>query len=205
MFSVECRQVRILAFYATEVVNTKGKLLSPSKQLSRGASNMNMAGLKGTSLALLFVILLSCASAKIIANFVMPHGGIALDPGHFNTTNSTAMIEAWEIHNACVKVGQQIHLLKPDLIFLSTPHGVADLTNFIFYLNPVGKGSAETDNCQCPPCCYNVSVKVDTQLSSDIVKKMGVEKNVSGLAAFGPPGQSPEPFPLRSVRSSYTV
>ncbi|KAL8611900.1 hypothetical protein ACOMHN_033645 [Nucella lapillus] len=67
----------------------------------------------------------------------MPHGGIALDPSHFNTTNSTAKKEGWEIHNACIK------------------------------------------------------------LSSEIVKILGTEKNVSELAAFGPPEQSSEPFPLR--------
>ena len=26
--------------------------------------------------------------------------------------------------------------LKPDLVLLSTPHGVADLSQFMFYLNP---------------------------------------------------------------------
>ncbi len=31
-------------------------------------------------------------------------GGIALDPSHFKTTNKTSLAQAWEIHNACVKV-----------------------------------------------------------------------------------------------------
>lgn len=165
--------------------------------MSHAASNFKMANSNTSVITLMLAIQFSCVSAKIIANFVMPHGGIALDPRHFNTTNPTAKKEGWEIHQACVKVGQQIQKLKPDLIFLSTPHGVADLRNFIFYLNPLGKGSAETDNCQCPPCCYNVSVRFDTRLSSDLVKSLGVDQNVSGLAAYGPPEQSSEPFPLR--------
>lgn len=156
-----------------------------------------MANSKTPLITLLFAIQCSCVLAKIIANFVMPHGSIALDPRHFNTTNSTAKKEAWELHDACVKVGQQIEQLRPDLIFLSTPHGVADLRNFVFYLNPLGKGYAEMDNCKCPPCCYDVSVRFDTQLSSDMVRSLGVNQNVSGLAAYGPPGESSEPFPLR--------
>ncbi|KAK7496001.1 hypothetical protein BaRGS_00012702 [Batillaria attramentaria] len=135
--------------------------------------------------------------AKIMGNFVMPHGGIALDPNHFNTTNATAKAEAWEINRACVEVGKEIQLLQPDLVFLSTPHGIADLRNFLFYLNPFGQGYADTDNCQCPPCCYKVSAKFDAALSKRLVNTFGIQKNVSGLSAYGPPGQSSEPFPLR--------
>ena len=31
-------------------------------------------------------------------------GGIALDPSHFNTTNTTAKAEAWALHKACQEV-----------------------------------------------------------------------------------------------------
>lgn len=157
-----------------------------------------MASSKVSTLCAVFLVFnLTRVSAKIVASFIMPHGGIALDPRHFNTTNSTAKKEAWEIHNACVKVGQQMQQLKPDLVFLSTPHGVADLKNFLFYLNPQGQGHADTDNCQCPPCCYSVSVNLDTKMSADLVKSLGLAKNVSGLSAYGPPEQSSEPFPLK--------
>ncbi|BFZ00578.1 hypothetical protein BsWGS_03620 [Bradybaena similaris] len=139
-----------------------------------------------------------CASAsKILANFVMPHGGIALDPTHFNTTSPAALEQAWEIHRASKQVGEEIAALKPDLIVLSTPHGVSDLRNFLLYLNPLASGIADTDNCHCPPCCYNVSVSVDTEMSQSIVEALGYEKNVSGLSAFGPPSRSSAPFPLR--------
>ena len=63
-------------------------------------------------------------------------GGIALDPTYFNTTNATLLWEAWALHSACQEIGMTIAELKPDLVLLSTPHGVADLSQFMFYLNP---------------------------------------------------------------------
>ncbi len=62
-------------------------------------------------------------------------GGIALDPSHFKTDNTTAKQEADLLHKACVGVGAWVGTLQPDLIVLSTPHGIADLNNFAFYLN----------------------------------------------------------------------
>ncbi|XP_071095147.1 uncharacterized protein [Haliotis cracherodii] len=136
-------------------------------------------------------------TCKLLAGYVMPHGGIALDPSHFNTTNTTSRTEAWEIHKACVAVGQQIDEFAPDLIFLSTPHGISDLRNFGFYLNPEAEGGADTDNCQCPPCCYKVSVGMDVNVSQQLAANFGYDRNVSGISGYGPPGQSSEPFPLR--------
>ncbi|XP_078689939.1 uncharacterized protein LOC144921127 isoform X1 [Branchiostoma floridae x Branchiostoma belcheri] len=153
--------------------------------------------------AVALVGVLSClvttvVEGKVVGAFVLPHGGIALDPSHFNTTNQTALQQAWQIHNAAQKVGRLINSLRPDLLFLSTPHGVADLTNFLFYLNPKGYGSADTDNCACPPCCYNVSVDIDSAMSETLVETLQREDlKISGLSAFGPPGGADDPFPLR--------
>ncbi|XP_078618269.1 uncharacterized protein LOC144885921 isoform X2 [Branchiostoma floridae x Branchiostoma japonicum] len=153
--------------------------------------------------AVAVVVVLSClvtdaVEGKVVGAFVLPHGGIALDPARFNTTNQTALEQAWQIHNAARKVGHQINRLSPDLLFLSTPHGVADLTNFLFYLNPEAYGSADTDNCVCPPCCYNVSVDINSEMSETLVEKLKREGvMISGLSAFGPPGGADEPFPLR--------
>lgn len=146
---------------------------------------------------ILVFTVLPCIDGKIVGGFVMPHGGIALDPNHFNTTNATCKEQAWEVHRACIAVGETIQQLRPDTIFLSTPHGIADANNFIFYLNPLAEGYADTDNCQCPPCCYNISVVVDANFSVNLASSLAALYNVSGLSAYGPPGQSSEPFPLR--------
>lgn len=102
-------------------------------------------------------------------------GGIALDPTHFNTSNRTSKQEAWALHDACLTVASVAAQLKPDIVLLSTPHGVADLTLFQFYLNPRGQGSADTDNCDCPPCCYNVSVGIDANLSLGLIQWLQVD------------------------------
>ena len=62
-------------------------------------------------------------------------GGIALDPTHFKSNDSSAISEAWALHNASVEVGKFVGSLQPDILLLSTPHGIADLTDFSFYLN----------------------------------------------------------------------
>lgn len=137
--------------------------------------------------------------ARIIGAFVLPHGGIALDPNYFtNGSNETTLEEAWELHDACVQVGEQIRGMAPDLIVLSTPHGVADLNNFQFYLNGFAGGPADTDNCKCPPCCYNISVQLAPYISSELIKavRTGGTNNVSGLSAHAPPSSNEPPFPL---------
>ncbi|XP_013410489.1 uncharacterized protein LOC106173796 [Lingula anatina] len=134
----------------------------------------------------------------IIGTFVIPHGGIALNPSYFNTTNETAKQQAWEVHKACMDIGHQISEKKPDVIFLSTPHGVSDLSRFAFYMNPTGHGFADTDNCACPPCCYELTANFDVNTTNGLLKNLSGQKfDVTGLSAFGPPGESNDAFPLR--------
>ena len=125
-------------------------------------------------------------------------GGIALDPRYFNTTNATAKAQAWLVHAAAQQVGRQIEDLHPDTTILSTPHGIAAPEDFAFYFSPKGSGFADTDNCACPPCCYNLSVAMDTNGTKTLFSTLKSEKdNVSYLSAFGPPGNEDTPFPLR--------
>lgn len=88
---------------------------------------------------------------------------------------------------------------NPDILFLTTPHGVADLTNFLFYVSGEGRGTGDTDNCACPPCCYNVSVNFDSKLAISLLHQLQMKglKNLSGVSAFGKPGEEADPFPLR--------
>ena len=125
-------------------------------------------------------------------------GGLALDPQYFNTTNSTAKAMAWHVHSAAKEVGKQIVSMQPDLIVLSTPHGIAAAEDFMFYLSPKGSGFADTDNCACPPCCYKLNVTMDTASTKKLVANLKFQLNrVSYLSAFGTPGQEDVPFPLQ--------
>ena len=139
------------------------------------------------------------SEAKIVGAFVLPHGGIALDPKYFtNGSNASTLQKAWELHDACVQVGEQIRQMEPELIVLSTPHGIADFNNFQFYLNGAAGGPADTDNCECPPCCYNISVKLAPDISLELIKALKSDgtTNVSGLSAHAPPLGNDPPFPL---------
>lgn len=80
------------------------------------------------------------AGCEIVGAFVLPHGGVAWDPRNFNTTNRTEKYEAQELHEACMKVGRDVRNVKPDVIFLSTPHGLSDYRNFLLYNNAIGSG-----------------------------------------------------------------
>ena len=107
-----------------------------------------MAPILHCMILILSFSLFRSTDGKIVGAFVLPHGGIALDPNYFtNGSNASTLQEAWELHNACVQVGEQVRQMAPDLIVLSTPHGIADLNNFQFYLNGIGRGPADTDNC----------------------------------------------------------
>ncbi|KAL5004934.1 hypothetical protein ScPMuIL_018390 [Solemya velum] len=71
------------------------------------------------------------------------------------------------------------------------------MKNFVFYLNSRGDGYADTDNCKCPPCCYQVETEMASDIATELAKQFGYSLNVSGLSGYGQPGNSGEPFPLK--------
>lgn len=44
-------------------------------------------------------------------------------------------------------------------------------------LHVQGSGHADTDNCSCPPCCYNVTVDMDTNTTTFLIEKLQVLHN----------------------------
>jgi hypothetical protein len=95
---------------------------------------------KSLIIILLNVHLYGYTNGKVVGGFVLPHGGVALDPRNFNTKNQTERNEAKTLHEACLKVGRDVRNINPDVIFLSTPHGLSDYRNFLLYSNDVGSG-----------------------------------------------------------------
>ena len=77
---------------------------------------------------------------------------------------SSCLLQGYKVHDACVAVGQEIAALRPDVILLSTPHGVTDLERFMLYLGPTAEGRSDA-YCLCPPCCDTVSVTLDGDVS----------------------------------------
>eukprot|EP00877_Chromochloris_zofingiensis_P007672 jgi/Chrzof1/3158/Cz12g14010.t1 len=148
--------------------------------------------------SLLCLCWVSPVNAKVVGAFVLPHGGIALDPEHFDSNCSAAKAKAREIHKAAITLGQNIASLDPSVIILITPHGIADNNNIMLYTNPSAYGQADTDNCKCPPCCYNATISINTAAAQLLTSHMQLHsQNVSSLSAYGPSGTAQEPFPLR--------
>uniref|UniRef100_A0A183J5X7 UDG domain-containing protein n=1 Tax=Soboliphyme baturini TaxID=241478 RepID=A0A183J5X7_9BILA len=111
-----------------------------------------------------------------------------------------------------LQVGQQIASLKPEIIFEVTSHGVSDLRRFLFYLNSFANGSAETDYCSCTPCCYDISMPMDAQLSHRLSQELIMDGlNVSAVMFFpgshGTDGnavlKSAEVIPLLFIKEIY--
>eukprot|EP00823_Brevimastigomonas_motovehiculus_P007014 TRINITY_DN6033_c0_g1_i1.p1 TRINITY_DN6033_c0_g1~~TRINITY_DN6033_c0_g1_i1.p1 ORF type:complete len:326 (-),score=43.60 TRINITY_DN6033_c0_g1_i1:251-1183(-) len=80
---------------------------------------------------------LSNSFAKVLFASVFPHGDFALAPELIDFKNGSK-----ELNLACIQLGKTISDLKPDLIFLSTPHGLAGSDDFLLYSNTNASGFA---------------------------------------------------------------
>jgi len=142
--------------------------------------------------------LLFCAEGRIIGAAVIPHGDFAYDPSLVNGEGG-----ADELHRTATEVGQWVESLLPDLIFFSTPHGIAENNNFVLYGNTEGSGYAPIgadllNDCSIdPPPPYNVplSITLSPQIVTDIFTHLNgqLKLNISRLIAFG----DAEPIPIR--------
>ncbi|MFW9855388.1 MAG: hypothetical protein ACFFFG_10005 [Candidatus Thorarchaeota archaeon] len=72
--------------------------------------------------------------------FILPHGSMILNPSKEGIPGQIG-----PLHNAMRLVGDTIAKKKPDLIFLSTPHGIALDNDYGLYKNQSARGTAEWD------------------------------------------------------------
>jgi len=136
--------------------------------------------------------------STVIAAAVIPHGDFAYDPSLVDNKGGSL-----ELHRASVTVGQWIQSLEPDLVVLTTPHGLADKNNFLFYANTEASGFALLgpdldNNCTTdpkPPYQVPYSTPLAPQYVNDLLVSLAstFPVNVSSLYAFG----DSEPIPLR--------
>ncbi|OQV24493.1 hypothetical protein BV898_01555 [Hypsibius exemplaris] len=142
-------------------------------------------------LGLLVVIVLQVDS-KVIRAYVVPHGSLALDPSHTNFSNASAKALASLIHDSLIRVSQDVAAQNPQVIFLSTPHGIADLDKFLLYLNSAAGGVTYADSCtNATECAYKLQVSLAANASMELVQSMRKSHRVSGISAFGPPASDP--------------
>lgn len=146
------------------------------------------------SFAAVIILFYQQVTAEVIAAYVIPHGGLALDPSHTNFTNSTDQQLAQALHENLVKLCQDVAEQKPDIIFLSTPHGIMDLDRFLIYLNSEAAGVAYADNCdKARNCSVSLNISLAANESLNLVHYLKKSHKVSGISGFGPPAGSSAP------------
>ena len=79
-------------------------------------------------------------TGELIASVVLPHGDFALDPTLL-PAGSTERDAADEVSAAAHEAGRWLStIIKPDLVILSTPHGMELTNDFAFYLGTKASG-----------------------------------------------------------------
>jgi len=74
----------------------------------------------------------------LVGSFIYPHGAITLNKEVPNIPPT-----AHKLHDAMREASKQIQELKPDIIFLTTPHGISLNEAYVVYGNAKAAGTAE--------------------------------------------------------------
>jgi len=115
----------------------------------------------------------------IVGAFILPHGSMILDPKKKGLPK-----EAKDLYNAMIDAAKAIEKLKPDLIFMTSPHGIALSNDFGIYLNKGAKATAEWENEYKD---YVVNIEIDQEVSNELLDYL-LEKEtaITGIAAYSP-------------------
>ncbi|HUT82275.1 MAG TPA: hypothetical protein VMZ29_13820 [Candidatus Bathyarchaeia archaeon] len=138
----------------------------------------------------------------IVGAFILPHGAMILDPKVKDLPK-----EAIELHKAMLKAAEQIAKLKPDIIFMTSPHGIALSEEYGIYVNRGGNGTAEWDGSYQN---YKVKVEFNQDLAIELYNYLlDKETNVSKIATFTSGVEAPfrwgEAVPLWFIRDIKNV
>lgn len=85
---------------------------------------------------------------QVVGAAVIPHGDFAYDPSLVHNKNGSLLV-----HAGAQKAGQYLSDLNPDIILLTTPHGMALTNDFAIYKNSAGDGFARSAYARTPCCC----------------------------------------------------
>ncbi|CAE7825437.1 unnamed protein product [Symbiodinium microadriaticum] len=98
-----------------------------------------MAMASALRLALLFQ--LHVVEGKLLSVAVLPHGDFAYDPGLVNRSGGSV-----QLHTAARELGHDISEETPDLLFVTTPHGLELSERYLVYLNSHNAGASPLDD-----------------------------------------------------------
>ena len=133
--------------------------------------------------------LIERSECKIIGAAILPHGDFAYDPSLVNYENGSL-----ELHNASMAVGDWImNEMKSDLIFLSTPHGMALDDDFLIYENEQESGYAlvggDLHNSSVNLTKITLNITSNGQLATSLTNILRDKNpmngnNISGILGF---------------------
>jgi aromatic ring-opening dioxygenase LigB subunit len=113
----------------------------------------------------------------VVGAFIMPHGALPLNPGKY-----PQYPELMTIFKSCYQVAESIYSLKPDLIYLSTPHGISLTRSYGVYMNNQASGTAEWEGEWKD---YTVKVDLSEEDSTNILKMMKTSKfEAEGIVGY---------------------
>lgn len=96
------------------------------------------------ALSLLSTLVSLPAEAAVVSAAILPHGDIAWQP-EGKGLNGSKLQQAQALHAAAIDAGLFLAATHPDLILLTSPHAIADLEAFAFFLNPTAAGCVPPD------------------------------------------------------------
>ena len=118
----------------------------------------------------MFQRFLSVSRGVLVGAFILPHGALVLNPDPIKEP------ESYKLHKGMKECGKQIKSLKPDIILLTTPHGVSLTNSLAIYTNKYVSGSAawlgkyteyELKNIECDSSKANSLLKwINSQYNS---------------------------------------
>lgn len=131
--------------------------------------------------------------ARVVIAATLPHGDFVYDPSLVHGANGSV-----QLHGNATNLAAAIAATRPELIFLSTPHGLEDSNDFVLYENSNVSGFAhlgqDLHNASFPGYDVPLAVRGSRNVSTALVAALGGHRrNVSGLLAFA----DGEPIALR--------
>jgi aromatic ring-opening dioxygenase LigB subunit len=148
--------------------------------------------------------------ARLRAAVILPHGDFAVDPS-LVPANTKEREAADAVAQAAADTGHWLSRhVDPDLVFLSTPHGIALSNDFGIYLGSKASGSADIgkDLHNASHSSYRVhlpTIALDPRLSEMLVEELiAFQQNVSAIQVYagdseGIPLQWAEVIPLMLI------
>ena len=137
------------------------------------------------------MVLVGPRCALVVAAAVLPHGDIALAPDKW-PLNGTQRGQARELQAAARRAGDVLAAVQPELILLSSPHAIADLTSFCFFLNPkaagcVADGVAAVGACgAAQPFAMDGSFRCAVQRAALLLQLLRAHTPMRWLTVFRP-------------------